>query len=87
MYSVLWRYVPTAIGICDPPDVRPILKAHQSKGIPVECAKRGAEDKQAHIGNWSKKGKRVDVTFSSLFGGGSASPLSFHPPSHSKKPG
>ena len=70
----------TAIGIYNPPDVRPILKAYQGKDIPIEYAKREAEDKQAHVENWTKKGKRVDVTFSSLFGSSSVSPLPFLPP-------
>jgi hypothetical protein len=74
----------TAIGIYSPPDVRPILKAYQGKDIPIEYAKREAEDKQAHIENWSKKGKRVDVTFSSLFGGSSVSPLPFQKASDSR---
>ncbi|KIM71865.1 hypothetical protein PILCRDRAFT_748373 [Piloderma croceum F 1598] len=56
-----------SIGIYKPPDVRPILKAYQGKDIPIEYAKREAEDKQVHVENWMKKGKGVDVKFSSLF--------------------
>lgn len=62
-----------AIGIYKPADVRPILQAYQGKDIPIEYAKREAEDKQIHIENWKKKGKSVDVTFSSLFSTSSVS--------------
>lgn len=62
-----------AIGIYKPPDVRPILQAYQGKDIPLEYAKREAEDKLVHVENWKQKGKGVDVTFSRLFNASSVS--------------
>lgn len=62
-----------AIGIYKPPDVRPILQAYQGKDIPLEYAKREAEDKLAHVESWKQKGKGVDVTFSRLFSASSVS--------------
>jgi import inner membrane translocase subunit TIM50 len=44
----------TAIGIFNPPDVRPIIKAYEGKDIPVEYAKREAERKQAAIAEWER---------------------------------
>ena len=65
-----------AIGIYKPPDVRPILQAYAGKDIPIEYARREAEDTQLHLENWKSKGKKVNVTFSSLF---SSSPVSSYP--------
>jgi hypothetical protein len=62
-----------AIGIYKPADVRPILQAYHGKDIPLEYAKREAEDKLAHVENWKKKGKSVDVTFSRWFSTSSVS--------------
>ncbi|KZP20073.1 HAD-like protein [Athelia psychrophila] len=56
-----------SIGIYKPPDVRPIIKAYQGKDIPIEYAKREAEDKQKHVAKWSGKAKPIDATISSLF--------------------
>jgi len=70
-----------SIGIYKPPDVRPILKAYQGKDIPVEYAKREAEEKLVHIENWKKKGKPVDVKFSSWFSP-SSTPTSPIPPTY-----
>lgn len=53
--------------------MRPILQAYHGKDIPIEYAKREAEDKQVHIENWKSKGKSVDVKFSSLFSTSSVS--------------
>jgi import inner membrane translocase subunit TIM50 len=44
-----------AIGIFQPPDVRPIIKAYEGKNIPVEYAKREAERKQAAIEEWERE--------------------------------
>jgi len=68
-----------SIGIYKPPDVRPILQAYQGKDIPLEYAKREAEDKRLHIENWKKKGKKVDVTFSGLFSASSTPPPAYPP--------
>jgi import inner membrane translocase subunit TIM50 len=70
-----------SIGIYKPPDVRPILQAYQGKDIPLEYAKREAEDKLAHVESWKQKGKGVDVTFSRLFSASSA-PSSPVPPTY-----
>ncbi|KAJ9097638.1 hypothetical protein QFC21_004674 [Naganishia friedmannii] len=50
-------YIPflESIGIFQPPDVRPIIKAYEGKNIPVEYAKREAERKQAAIGEWERE--------------------------------
>jgi import inner membrane translocase subunit TIM50 len=45
-----------AIGIYKPPDVRAILKAYEGKNIPVEYAKKEAENKQAFIEEWKARG-------------------------------
>ena len=68
-----------AIGIYKPPDVRPILQAYAGKDIPIEYARREAEDTQRHLENWKGKGKKVNVTFSGLFGSSlvSSYPFSF----------
>ncbi|KDQ12025.1 hypothetical protein BOTBODRAFT_113621 [Botryobasidium botryosum FD-172 SS1] len=63
-----------SIGIHQPPDVRPILKAYEGKNIPLEYAKKEAEIKAKHIAEWEKekKGKGGAVTgftLSGLFGG------------------
>lgn len=53
-----WLYthpVHAAIGIFQPPDVRPIIKAYEGKNIPIEYAKREAERKQAAIEEWEKE--------------------------------
>jgi hypothetical protein len=44
-----------AIGIFQPPDVRPIIKAYEGKNIPIEYAKREAERKQAAIEEWEQE--------------------------------
>lgn len=44
-----------AIGIFQPPDVRPIIKAYEGKNIPVEYAQREAERKQAAIEEWERE--------------------------------
>lgn len=49
------RSLPTAIGIFQPPDVRPIIKAYEGKNIPIEYAKREAERKQAAIEEWEQE--------------------------------
>lgn len=43
-----------AIGIFAPADVRPVLKAYQGKNIPVEYAKKEAEQKQQAIDEWQR---------------------------------
>jgi import inner membrane translocase subunit TIM50 len=45
----------TAIGIFQPPDVRPIIKAYEGKNIPIEYAQREAERKQAAIEEWERE--------------------------------
>lgn len=64
-----------SIGIFNPPDVRPIIKAYEGKNIPVEYAKREAERKQAVIEEWERDHGGVQASggkpswFSALFGG------------------
>ncbi|KAJ9117231.1 hypothetical protein QFC20_000376 [Naganishia adeliensis] len=50
-------YIPflESIGIFQPPDVRPIIKAYEGKNIPIEYAKREAERKQAVIEEWEQE--------------------------------
>ncbi|OCF72346.1 mitochondrial import inner membrane translocase subunit TIM50 [Kwoniella mangroviensis CBS 8886] len=43
-----------SIGIFNPADVRPILKAYEGKNIPVEYAKKEAEAKQKAIEEWER---------------------------------
>ncbi|WRT63191.1 uncharacterized protein IL334_000094 [Kwoniella shivajii] len=43
-----------SIGIFNPADVRPILKAYEGKDIPVEYAKKEAEAKQKAIEEWER---------------------------------
>ncbi|KAI0302315.1 HAD-like domain-containing protein [Multifurca ochricompacta] len=64
-----------SIGIYKPPDVRAILKAYEGKNIPLEYAKKEAENKQAFIEEWKARGGGKGIssggfTFSSLFSGG-----------------
>ncbi|GHJ88706.1 hypothetical protein NliqN6_5108 [Naganishia liquefaciens] len=50
-------YIPflESIGIFQPPDVRPIIKAYEGKNIPIEYAQREAERKQAAIEEWERE--------------------------------
>ncbi|WWC67345.1 uncharacterized protein I206_101253 [Kwoniella pini CBS 10737] len=43
-----------SIGIFNPADVRPILKAYEGKNIPVEYAKKEAEAKQKAVEEWER---------------------------------
>ncbi|WVW81240.1 hypothetical protein I302_103231 [Kwoniella bestiolae CBS 10118] len=43
-----------SIGIFNPADVRPILKAYEGKNIPVEYAKKEAEAKQKAVQEWER---------------------------------
>ncbi|WWC90220.1 uncharacterized protein L201_005153 [Kwoniella dendrophila CBS 6074] len=43
-----------SIGIFNPADVRPILKAYEGKNIPVEYAKKEAEAKEKAIQEWER---------------------------------
>lgn len=52
----------TAIGIYNPPDVRPMVKAYEGKDIPKEYAKREAESKRQFIENWKAHGGGVRIT-------------------------
>ncbi|KAH9045859.1 hypothetical protein EDB83DRAFT_2523436 [Lactarius deliciosus] len=61
-----------SIGIYKPPDVRAILKAYESKHIPLEYAEKEAESKRAFIEEWKARGggkglSRGGFTVSSLF--------------------
>jgi len=71
-----------SIGILQPPDVRPILKAYEGKNIPLEYARKEAEIKAKHIEEWEKerKGKGGAVTGFTLSGlfGGPARPAASH---------
>ncbi|KAK4685955.1 hypothetical protein P7C73_g4183, partial [Tremellales sp. Uapishka_1] len=62
-----------AIGIFQPPDVRPILKAYEGKNIPVEYAKKEGESKRLALEEWERgAGRRVGGGvggLSGLFGG------------------
>jgi mitochondrial import inner membrane translocase subunit TIM50 len=66
-----------AVGILQPPDVRPILRAYEGKDIATHYAAKEAEMKKIHEEQWraSPEGKRAaahsvgSFTFSSLFGG------------------
>lgn len=73
--------LPTAIGIFNPPDVRPILKAYEGKDIPSEYAKKEAESKKAAIEEWERKNpaSRSGGGGGGFLGGmfGSVSPVSF----------
>ncbi|KAG6899282.1 hypothetical protein C0993_011667 [Termitomyces sp. T159_Od127] len=57
-----------SIAIYHPPDVRPILQAYQGKDIPLEYAKREAEQKAKHVEEWKKKKGIQTSSFSSIFG-------------------
>ncbi|KAH9009091.1 hypothetical protein EDB83DRAFT_2584777 [Lactarius deliciosus] len=61
-----------SIGIYKPPDVRVILKAYESKHIPLEYAEKEVESKRAFIEEWKARGggkglSRGGFTVSSLF--------------------
>jgi len=45
-----------SIGIYKPPDVRVILEAYEGKSIPVEYAKKEAENKRQFIEEWKARG-------------------------------
>ncbi|KAI0000993.1 HAD-like domain-containing protein [Russula vinacea] len=45
-----------SIGIYKPPDVRGILKAYEGKNIPIEYAKKEAENKRQFIEEWKARG-------------------------------
>ena len=45
-----------AVGIYKPPDVRAILKAYEGKNIPIEYAKKEAENKRQFIEEWKARG-------------------------------
>jgi import inner membrane translocase subunit TIM50 len=45
-----------SIGIYKPPDVRAILKAYEGKNIPLEYAKKEAENKRQFIEEWKARG-------------------------------
>jgi import inner membrane translocase subunit TIM50 len=49
-----WK--PAAIGIYKPPDIRAILKAYDGKNIPLEYAKKEAENKRQFIDEWKGRG-------------------------------
>ncbi|KAG6891171.1 hypothetical protein C0992_009786 [Termitomyces sp. T32_za158] len=57
-----------SIAIYHPQDVRPILQAYQGKDIPIEYAKREAEQKAKHIEEWKKKKGIQTSSISSMFG-------------------
>lgn len=64
-----------SIGIYNPPDVRPMVKAYEGKDIPKEYAKREAESKRQFIENWKAHGGGGlggGFTLSTLFTGGGA---------------
>lgn len=82
--SGLIRLIPflESVGIMQPQDIRPVLKAYEGKDIPEAYAKVEADHKRRFIEAWDKKheGKRAPasasvgrVSFGSLFGGPSAS--------------
>ena len=52
--------------------MRPILKAYAGKDIPIEYAKKEAENKRKHVEEWERSGASKSVlgavTLSSLFG-------------------
>ena len=45
-----------AVGIYKPPDVREILGAYEGKNIPIEYAKKEAENKRQFIEEWKARG-------------------------------
>ncbi|KAG6820317.1 hypothetical protein H0H93_002404 [Arthromyces matolae] len=62
-----------SLAIYRPPDVRPILESYQGKNIPIEYAKREAEQKAKHIAEWQSKKALRTSSFSSMFGLSSSS--------------
>jgi len=63
-----------SVGIYKPPDVRTILEAYEGKSIPIEYAKKEAENKRQFIEEWKARGGGKGLssggfTVSSLFSG------------------
>ncbi|KAG8925296.1 mitochondrial inner membrane protein required for protein import [Tulasnella sp. 417] len=81
-----------SLGILQPQDVRPVLKAYEGKDIPTAYAQVEADHKKRFIEAWEKKheGKRATsgsvgrVSFGSLFGGpsGAAADPNQPPPTY-----
>jgi len=73
-----------SIAIHKPEDVRPILKAYAGKDIPIEYAKKEAENAQKHLEEWERSGgsksKVGGVTISGLFSSSSRSKNKSGPP-------
>lgn len=73
---------PAAIGIYQPPDVRPILEAYRDKDIPLEYAKKEAEAKQKHVEEWQHRHGLATggFTLSKLFSENKVRLDGFYPP-------
>ena len=54
LFQADWEFI--AIGIYKPPDVRGVLKAYEGKNIPIEYAKKEAENKRQFIEEWKARG-------------------------------